>query len=165
MTCRPQPIQERSHQRWLWPFFAGLVLSAAGVSVHAQDRCALEIIVDDTPRFQVDEIVVPLDCPRFELTLTHVGRLPKLASGVNWVLTNQEHVNAVAREGALAGAKHDWLKPDDARVIASTPVVGRGESVSIQITPAQLDTQADYRFVCTVDGRSPVMRGRLVLTP
>ena len=165
MTCRPQPIEERSHHRWLWLFLVGLVLSAAGVSVSAQDRCALEMIVDDSPKFKLDEIVVPLDCPRFELTLTHVGRLPKLASSVNWVLTNQEHVNAVAREGALAGARHDWLKPDDPRVIASTPVVGRGESVSIQITPSQLDTQADYRFVWTEDVRSQVMRGRLVLKP
>jgi len=106
---------------------------------------------------------VPDGCKEFDVLLRHVGRLPKVATPRNWVLTRQEDANGVASDAELAGAKHDWLKPNDMRVLAASSVIGRGEAVRVSIPIKELVPGVQYTYLSTIPGFSPVLRGTLTV--
>ena len=60
-----------------------------------------------------------------------------------------------------AGEANGWMPPNDPRVIAATPQIGPGESVTIEFTAP---SPGDYPFVCTFAGHGDVMRGVLHVT-
>lgn len=121
--------------------------------------CQVTLTTDDAPRFRVPQIDIPLACPEFTVVLEHNGRLPKSATGHNWVLVATQHVNAVTREGSKAGFDQQYIKPLDERIIAFIPIVGRGESAEVSFSTAQLLPNESYTFLSTVDGQSAIMRG------
>lgn len=129
----------------------------------AQDNCSINIRASDSLKFDVREIGVPASCKQFTVRLEHTGLLPKVATGHNWVLTTRQDVEGVARDGFRAGAANQWIKPDDKRIIARTPVVGRGETVEVTFDVDKLDPETEYGFLCTIGGHSPRMRGTLRL--
>lgn len=131
----------------------------------SQDKCAITIRASDSLKFDVREIGVPASCKQFTVRLEHTGLLPKVATGHNWVLTTSKDVEGVARDGFRAGAASEWIKPDDKRIIARTPVVGRGETGEVTFDVAKLDPKTDYGFLCTMGGHSPRMRGTLRIVP
>lgn len=129
------------------------------------DLCSVVVQVDDTLRMSPASIEVPDGCEEFDVLLRHVGRLPKVATPRNWVLTRQEDANGVASDAELAGAKHDWLKQNDRRVLAASSVIGRGESVRVSIPLKELVPGVQYTYLSTIPGFSPVLRGTLTVKP
>lgn len=129
------------------------------------DTCQIQIKVDDTLRFDPAQIEVPAACERFTVLLSHVGRLPKVASPRNWVLTKTEDANAVARDAELAGVATSWVKLGDARVLAASTVIGRGETVRVDVPVAALAPGVQYTYLSTIPGFSPILRGTLTVLP
>lgn len=127
--------------------------------------CQVQVKVDDTTRFNPEQIAVPTTCKQFTVLLTHEGRLPKLATPRNWVLTKAEDANAVARDAELAGAANNWIKPNDERVLAASSVVGRGETVRVGVAMRDLMPGVQYTYLSTIPGFSPVLRGTLTVVP
>lgn len=121
--------------------------------------CRIVLTLDDAPRFKVPEIVIPSQCSSFTVALDHIGRLPKSATGHNWVLVALPDLNAVTREGSKAGVASDFVKPGDTRVLAHTPIIGRGEQAEVSFSTAMLAPNVTYTYLSTVDGQSAVMRG------
>lgn len=140
----------------------GLALSLAALSARAQD-CAATVESDDALRFKPEQIEISRTCKTFTVTLTHTGRLPKLAMGHNWVLAKVSDLDGVSRTGMLAGAERGYIDPRDVRVIAHTGVVGGGETSSVTFDTAKLNADERYGFVCTFAGHSPIMRGTVTL--
>jgi len=93
------------------------------------------------------------------MSVKHTGRLPKSATGHNWVLVATQQVNAVTRDGSKASVSQQYIKPNDERIIAFIPIVGRGETAEISFSTALLLVNESYTFLSTVDGQSAVMRG------
>lgn len=149
----------------------GLSLGSIDALAQAQqpepkpDACQVQVKVDDTVRFNPEQIEVPTLCEQFTVLLTHVGRLPKVATPRNWVLTKAEDANAVARDAELAGAVNNWIKPNDERVLAASSVIGRGETVRVDVAVRDLMPDLQYTYLSTIPGFSPVLRGTLTLVP
>lgn len=122
-------------------------------------KCQVVLITDDAPRFNVPQIDIPFACTTFTVILKHTGRLPKSATGHNWVLVATQKVNAVTHDGSKAGVNQHYIKPNDERVIAFIPIVGRGETADVSFSTARLLPDENYTFISSVDGQSAVMRG------
>ena len=143
----------------------GLLTFAAHAQAAAVDEpttsCELTVRVDDTLRFRPDAIEIPSSCRDFTVTLQHVGRLPAVASPRNWVLVKADDADAVARTGAAAGQAQGYVDVNDDRVLVASAVIGRDQSVQIQIPVSQLEADQAYTYLSTIPGFSPAMRGTL----
>ncbi len=121
--------------------------------------CSLTIDGNDALQFSTEELTVDASCKQVELTLTHSGTLPRNAMGHNWVLTTDADAQAVNQDGMQAGLDNEYVKPDDARVIAFTPVIGGGEKTTITFSIDKLDAADKYTFFCSFPGHFAIMKG------
>lgn len=141
------------------------VFAAAGFTapVAAATDCAATVESNDAMQFNVKSIAVPASCKTFTITLQHVGKLPKAAMGHNLVLTKTADMTATAADGIQSGLSNDYLKPQDARVIAHTAMIGGGESASVELPVTKLAAGVDYSYFCTFPGHNALMKGTLRL--
>lgn len=123
-------------------------------------NCEATIEGNDAMKFNLGEIVANKSCKKFTVTLKHVGKAPKSAMGHNWVLVKTADLQAVATDGAAAGLPKNYLKDGDTRVIASTKVVGGGESTSVSVDLTKLTAGGDYSFFCSFPGHWTLMKGK-----
>lgn len=141
--------------------FAAL-LSVMAVPALAAD-CETTIEANDAMQFSTKEMTVDKSCTKYTVHLKHTGKLPKAAMGHNWVLTKAGDKQAVATDGMTAGLDKDYVKPDDARVIAHTKIVGGGESDSVTFDTSKLTAGENYTFFCSFPGHWAIMTGTLKL--
>lgn len=110
----------------------------------------LEITGNDKMKFNLVELEAK-PRQRIELTLKNVGTMPKQSMGHDWVLVVQ---GTDLKEFVQAGMTHastSYIAPShkDA-VLASTSILGPGESETISFTaPAE---PGSYDYVCTFPG-------------
>ncbi|PND34453.1 azurin [Achromobacter sp. HZ01] len=140
-----------------------IVLSAASLPALAA-QCEATIEGNDAMQFNLKEMVVDKSCKQFTVTLKHVGKMPKVAMGHNWVLTKEADRQGVATDGMNAGAAQDYVKQGDSRVIAHTKVIGGGESDSVTFDVSKLTAGEAYAFFCSFPGHWAVMKGTLKLS-
>ena len=122
-----------------------LLLSSPAAA--ADDACKLEISGNDQMQYDKKDLAVPATCKQVTLTLHHTGQLPAAAMGHDWVLVNTPDLTAVANAGMGAG-------------LASTKVVGGGQSDTVTFSTASLKAGGDYSFLCTFPGHNALMRGK-----
>lgn len=139
---------------------AALALAAGGASAA---QCDIEIEGNDAMQFNKSTIAVPTSCKQFTVKLKHVGKLPKAAMGHNWVLVKAGDLQGVAADGIAAGVDKGYLKPGDARVIATTKLLGGGESDSVTFDVAKLKAGDSYAYLCSFPGHSSLMKGTVTL--
>jgi azurin len=140
-----------------------IILSAASLPALAA-QCEATIEGNDAMQFNLKEMVVDKSCKQFTVTLKHVGKMPKVAMGHNWVLTKEADRQGVATDGMNAGAAQDYVKQGDSRVIAHTKVIGGGESDSVTFDVSKLTAGEAYAFFCSFPGHWAVMKGTLKLS-
>jgi azurin len=138
------------------------LLSLPAAPVWAAE-CSVDIDSTDQMTYSTNAIQVGKSCPQFTVNLKHVGQLPKNVMGHNWVLTRQADMMDVANEGAAAGLDNDYLKADDARILAHTKLIGGGESASVTFDVAQLQASEQYQFFCSFPGHAALMKGTVTL--
>jgi azurin len=138
-----------------------LALIAAAPFASAK-TCSVAIEGNDQMQFNLKEITVAADCTDVEVTLKHVGKFPAAAMGHDWVLVKTPDIEAVANAGTTAGLPNNYLPKDDARVLASTKIVGGGESTSVKFSTAKLQKGGDYSFFCSFPGHWALMHGKFV---
>jgi azurin len=125
--------------------------------------CATEIDGTDAMQYNVGSIAVPASCKEFKITLKHVGQMPVAAMGHNVVITKESDMQAVAADGMAAGLDANYVKPDDARVIAHTTVVGGGQTTSVSFPVSKLQGDGPHEFFCSFPGHSAVMKGAITV--
>ncbi|MEC5399169.1 azurin [Uliginosibacterium sp. H1] len=138
------------------------VCASAAAPLWAQ-QCNLTVESNDAMQFNTKAITVPKACKQFTVELVHTGKLPRNAMGHNWVLTKTADVQAVASDGMSAGVDKGFLKPGDARVIATTKLIGGGERDKVAVDVAKLKAGEAYTFFCSFPGHSSIMKGTLSL--
>jgi len=79
--------------------------------------------------------------------------------GHNWALTLTENAQSVAQAGWQSGLENQYMPLDDERVIATTDIIGGGESVSVAFASSLLDANEDYTFFCSFVGHFSLMKG------
>ncbi len=146
-------------------FIAAALLAAAPFASAADDGCAVQIEANDQMQFSKETIQVGKSCSEFTITLKHVGRLARNAMGHNVVVTATEDMDDVDRDGMQAGLEKNYVKPDDARVIAHTEVIGGGQSTSVTFDTSKLKDNVDYSFFCSFPGHAALMNGVIRRTP
>ena len=124
--------------------------------------CELTIDSNDQMRFSAAELVVPANCERVRLTLTHSGRLPRNARGHNWVLAETDQVQGLSTDAMRAGVDQDYVPADDPRVLAATGLIGGGEQTSVEFSVTELRGR-DLTYFCSFPGHSMMMRGKLII--
>ena len=138
------------------------LLAVIGTPAFAAN-CDIQVEANDAMQFNVKTIEVSKSCKQFTVKLRHTGKLPKASMGHNWVLAKTADVQAVANDGMAAGVTAQYVKPGDTRVIASTKVIGSGETDSVSFSPAKLKDSEAYTFFCSFPGHWAVMKGTLTL--
>ena len=129
----------------------------------AAKLCKLEITGNDSIQYDKKQLSIGSDCTSVELTLTHIGKLPAQSMGHDWVLVKADDLSAVANDGLAAGLANNYVKKDDARVIAHTKVVGGGESTSVTFATSLLKKGQSYRYMCTFPGHNGLMNGDFII--
>ena len=126
-------------------------------------NCDVEIEGNDAMQFNKTSIAVPASCRQFTVKLKHVGKLPKVAMGHNWVLSKATDVQGVATDGIPAGLDKAYVKHGDARVVAHTKVIGGGEADAVSFDVAKLKAGESYAWFCSFPGHASIMKGTLAL--
>ncbi|MBB4821176.1 azurin [Pseudomonas alcaligenes] len=138
------------------------VLALASAPLLAAE-CSVDVEGTDQMTFNTKEIKVSKSCKTFTVNLKHVGKLPKNVMGHNWVLSKTADAQPLATEGMTAGVDKDYLKADDARIIAHTKLIGGGETATTTIDVAKLAAGESYEFFCSFPGHVSMMKGTLAL--
>ncbi|EOB46694.1 TPA: azurin [Neisseria meningitidis] len=127
----------------------------------AADNCAATVESNDNMQFNTKDIQVSKACKEFTITLKHTGTQPKASMGHNLVIAKAEDMDGVFKDG-VGAADTDYVKPDDARVVAHTKLIGGGEESSLTLDPAKL-ADGEYKFACTFPGHGALMNGKVTL--
>ena len=136
--------------------------AASTAAAPAAGNCATTVESNDNMQFNTKDIQVSKACKEFTITLKHTGTQPKSGMGHNIVISKAEDMDGVLKDGATAGADADYVKADDARVVAHTKLVGGGEEASLTLDPAKL-AGGEYKFACTFPGHGALMNGKVTL--
>ena len=146
-----------------WILGTALLASFAISNTAWSQECAATIEGNDAIQFNLAEITVDAGCSEFTLTLKHVGSLAANVMGHNWVLTASSDYEAVAMAGQNAGLDNHYVPPGDARVLASTEVIGGGMETSVTFSTAGLEAGGDYMYFCSFPGHYVLMKGTLIV--
>lgn len=134
---------------------------ADGKPAAVVSNCATTIVGNDAMQFDVSSITVPASCAQFTINLNHSGQMPAAAMGHNVVISAMSDMQAIASEGIGAGLANNYVKADDARIIAHTKVIGAGESTSVTFDTSKIKGAGPYEFFCSFPGHSAIMKGAI----
>lgn len=121
--------------------------------------CDVNVEATAAMAFNVKEIAVPKTCKEITLNLKNTGTMAKAMMGHNIVISKTSDMQAVIADGNTAGLTGNYVKPNDARVIGHTQVIGGGESTSVKIKLANVKAADSYSFFCSFPGHAAVMKG------
>ena len=139
----------------------GLVALAVSGLASGQE-CMLTVEGNDMIQYVQKELRVSSSCKEVTVTLKHVGTLAANIMGHNWVLAKTADYMAVAQAGQAAGAPN-YLPAGDARIIASTNVIGGGQETSVKFAMSALQKGGDYTYFCSFPGHFVLMYGKFIV--
>lgn len=138
------------------------VLSVASLA-HGQAKVrVVELTGNDQMKFNLTTITAKPG-ETLKVRLKSIGTLPKIAMGHNFVLLAKgTDATAFANAAAMAGATAYIPAAMKAKVLASTALVGPGETVEVTVkVPAALGS---YTYLCSFPGHFLAgMKGVLVV--
>ncbi|WKK80994.2 azurin [Marivirga arenosa] len=118
------------------------------------------IEADDQMQYNLDEMTVKAGST-VELTLKHVGQLPKDQMGHNWVLLKPEASIMQFSQKASSAKDNDYIPESLAdQVIANTKMLGGGEEATITFEAPEKGT---YDFICSFPGHAMIMQGKFIV--
>lgn len=123
--------------------------------------CATTISGNDAMQYDADSIAVPATCTQFTITLKHAGTMAVNVMGHNLVIAKESDMAGIAADGMAVAPEH--VKPDDARVIAHTRMLGGGESASVTFDVAKVKDGGPFKFFCSFPGHLALMQGSLTV--
>ncbi len=125
--------------------------------------CSIDVDGNDAMQFNVKAIEIPGTCKEFTVNLTHSGKMARNVMGHNVVVTKTTDMQGVANDGATAGLDKDYVKSEDARVIAHSKVIGAGEKASITFATSKFAADGKYSFFCSFPGHWALMKGTVTI--
>lgn len=140
-----------------------LVLTFQTKTVNAEtvaktDTVKVTIEGNDQMKYNLSEIKVKAGSV-VVLTLNHVGKLPKVAMGHNWILLKSGTVVKDFAMAALSAKESDYIPKSDA-IITYTKLLGGGESDTIIF---KAPAKGSYDFICSFPGHYAMMSGKFIV--
>ncbi len=124
------------------------------------DTVKLEIAGNDQMQYDKKELRAKAGA-EVELTLKHVGSLPKAAMGHNWTLLKPGVDMAKFAQDAMTAKDNDYIPPSrTGDIIAHTKLLGGGESDTIYFKAPPIGT---YTFMCTFPAHYMTMHGNFIV--
>lgn len=121
----------------------------------------VEVTIEGDDRMQFDKKEIRVQAGQtVKLTLVHTGNLEKNVMGHNWVLLKKGVDVAEFANKALTAAENDYVPPGSDAVITHTPLIGGGESVTIEFIAPERGT---YDYICSFPGHYAAMRGKFIV--
>lgn len=153
-------MRRREHLASLLTASVGLVAFSALAAPSRSQYVELMVATDgDLLAFKPTKLTCPTGA-HVRLTFFHTGKY--IRQEHDWVLTIPGAAAAVAKDARQAGEGVAYLPRLDPRVLAFTPLCGKGEHVSVEfVAPAP----GHYPFMCSYPGHDLFMRGALIVTP
>ena len=121
--------------------------------------CATTIEGNDAMQYNADSITIPATCTQFTINLKHAGAMAVNVMGHNVVVAKEADMAGIAADGMAVAPEH--VKPDDARIIAHTKMLGGGESASVTFDVAKVKDGGPFKFFCSFPGHMALMQGSL----
>ncbi len=119
----------------------------------------IELSGGDDMKFNQTNFTVEANKP-VKLTLTHSGKMDKNVMGHNFVLLKPlTDVMSFASE-AVNAKDNNYIPAGTDKVVASTKLLGGGESETIEFT---LTEKGTYPFLCSFPGHAGIMRGVILV--
>jgi azurin len=134
-------------------------LSITASSLTFAGQCDISLEATASMAFSSKEITISKACKEVNLTLKNTGTMPKAAMGHNLVISKKSDMQGILADGNTAGLSKNFVKENDPRVIAYTPVLGGGESSTIKFKTDKFDTKEAFSFFCSFPGHAAVMNG------
>ena len=148
------------------PYLIAAALLAASASCASfgarAATCSADLEGNDMMKYSLTNIDVPKSCANFTINLKHTGKMAKNVMGHNVVVTKTADMAGVNSDGVKAGLPNNYIKADDARVIAHSKVVGGGESTSVTFPVAKLGADPTS-FFCSFPGHAALMKGTIAV--
>ena len=116
-------------------------------------------MVYDKPEINIDAG----KCSEFTIVVRNIGYLPRNARGHNVVIAKDTDESAILADGVDLGAKSDFLKPNDPRVITYTKLAGGGEEQRVTFKTNNFKQGNNYVYFCSFLGHHK-MRGKVNVT-
>ena len=143
--------------------FYAVALAASLLAGQAwSQECSLNIEGNDQIQFNKKELKVSKSCKEVSVTLKHAGQLAAAVMGHNWVLAATKDYQALAQAGQGAGPPN-YLPAGDARILASTAVIGGGQEVTVKFDISKLMPGGDYTYFCSFPGHFVLMNGKFII--
>ena len=139
-------------------------ITALNMGLAIANPCDLTISSNDMMQFDKAEMSVPVSCKTVTLTLKHSGKLAKSVMGHNWVLSKSSDMQALANDAMKAGLDKNYVPENDARVLASTVIIGGGETTKISFSTEKLSPSESYQYFCSFPGHWAIMKGSFKIT-
>jgi azurin len=137
-----------------------LLLTLLSSAAYAGD-CTINAEATASMAFNLKEIVISKKCTEVTLNLKNSGTMAKNMMGHNLVITKASDMQGVLADGSAAGLEKNYVKANDARVVAYTKVLGGGESTSVKFNLSKVKFTDSYMFFCSFPGHSGVMKGNV----
>jgi azurin len=83
--------------------------------------------------------------------------------GHNLVISKEGDKTAVLEDGSKAGLPSEYVKANDARVLAFTKIIGGGETATTKFAVTKLNAKDSYAFYCSFPGHAFMMKGAIKL--
>lgn len=109
----------------------------------------------------VSQIIVPASCTTFKINLEHNGEMSVKQMGHNIVISKASDVASVVKDGRQH-KEHDYVNPNDSRVIAYSKMIGGGQKTSVEFPVAKIKA-GGYKFFCSFPMHSVRMSGDLIV--
>jgi len=136
-------------------------VAATGSKPATVADCATTVEGNDAMQYNADSITIPASCTQFTITFKHAGAMAVNVMGHNVVVAKEADMAGIAADGMSLTPEH--VKPDDARIIAHTRMVGGGESASVTFDVAKVKDGGPFKFFCSFPGHLALMQGNLVV--
>lgn len=132
--------------------------NSSGNSANNAPDGAIVITGNDQMQFGLTAFTVEAGS-EVTVVFNNIGRMPKEAMGHNLAILDKDVDPIAFANAAMRHANNEYIAPDyEDRVIASTKVLGPGQSETLTFTaPSE---PGGYPFVCSFPGHTPAgMRG------
>jgi azurin len=142
--------------------FGPLALAASAVQHPPQPGPLVDLLVEsdgDLLTFRPKELTCHAG-ERVRLTFRNTGKYVSFEH--NWVLILPGSFDAVTAAALAAGEEHGWLPAGDRRILAATPLCGKGKAAMVEFTAPKA---GDYPFICSFPGHAQSMWGVLHVLP
>ena len=119
----------------------------------------LEISSNDQMKFNKEILKVKAG-QTVQLTFKNIGKLPKNVMGHNVVILKQGTDLDAFAAAAMNAPENNYVPKNSDQVIAYTPIIGGGETTSIEF---KAPAKGTYAFICSFPGHYMIMKGQFIV--